>query len=154
MKGDQFLARVGGKSLEAAAELADDARLGDVSDEEAVPGAGASHIDEILHWPLPLAVHRVRLPRSRPGRMSIRHGWPQSSLIGIRCSECALRRRLPCPRCQLPLDRARAARSAVAAGGSYMMRARAMDGPSQIAGHQLPMSDLHPNADLDDPVRG
>ena len=46
----------GGKSLEAMAELANHLRLRDVRHEEAMPGSGDSHIDEVSHLPLRPAV--------------------------------------------------------------------------------------------------
>jgi hypothetical protein len=39
----------GEKSLEATAEFADELCLRDVGDDEAMPGAGDSHIDEVSH---------------------------------------------------------------------------------------------------------
>lgn len=41
----------GGKCFEATADLADDLRLRDVRDEEAMTGSGDSHIDEVSHLP-------------------------------------------------------------------------------------------------------
>ena len=57
------MAGSGGKSLEATAELADDLRLRDVRDEEAMTGSGDSHIDEVSHLPLRPAV-RLELVES------------------------------------------------------------------------------------------